>query len=86
MSNELGAGNPKKAKKAVFVSLKISMLFAMAAVLTIIIGHDIWAGFFSDSSTIKDQFASMTPLLGLSIIIDSVQGVLSGCIYIYIPN
>lgn len=85
MSNELGAGNPKKAQKAVFVTLKISMLFAIAAVLVIIFGHDIWTGFFSDSSTIKDQFASMTPLIGLSIMADSIQGVLSGW-YIYPPT
>lgn len=54
------------------------MVFAMATVLAIIFGHEIWTGFFSNSVTIKKQFTAMTPLLGVSILTDSIQGVLSG--------
>ncbi|KAI6687284.1 hypothetical protein NL676_024112 [Syzygium grande] len=35
-------------------------------------------GLFSDSSSIITEFGSMTPLLAISITLDSVQGVLSG--------
>ncbi|KAL6283593.1 hypothetical protein ACE6H2_014522 [Prunus campanulata] len=78
VSNELGAGNPDKAKKAMAMTLKLSMLLALVLVLALAVGHNIWAGFFSDSHIIAEQFASMVPLLVISIIVDSVQGVLSG--------
>ncbi|XVF78553.1 hypothetical protein PTKIN_Ptkin14bG0143600 [Pterospermum kingtungense] len=78
VSNELGAGNPTGAKNAMAVTLKLSVLLALAVVLALAFGHDIWAGFFSNSSSIINKFASMTPLLLISITIDSFQGILSG--------
>jgi MATE family multidrug resistance protein len=78
VSNELGAGNANRAKSAMAVSLKLSVLLALTVVLALGFGHNIWAGFFSDSPEIIKEFASMTPLLAISIIVDSVQGVLSG--------
>ncbi|KAL6283895.1 hypothetical protein ACE6H2_014824 [Prunus campanulata] len=78
VSNELGAGNPDKAKKAMAVTLKLSVLLGLLVVLALAFGHNIWAGLFSDSSAIIKLFASMTPFLAISIMVDSVQGVLSG--------
>ncbi|XP_077244359.1 protein DETOXIFICATION 18-like [Tasmannia lanceolata] len=78
VSNELGAGNIDQAKKAVAVTLKLSVVLSLASVLTLALGHDIWASCFSNSQLIKKEFASMTPLLSVSILFDSVQGVLSG--------
>ncbi|KAG2679252.1 hypothetical protein I3760_11G042600 [Carya illinoinensis] len=78
LSNELGAGNPNQAKSAMAVTLKLSVFLALTVVLALCLGNNIWAGFFSDSPTIILEFASMTPLLPVSIFADSVQGVLSG--------
>ncbi|GMI63644.1 DETOXIFICATION 18 [Hibiscus trionum] len=78
VSNELGAGNPGKAKAAMAVSLQLSILLDLAVVLALAFGHNIWASFFSDSPSIITQFASMTPLLLISITVDSFQGILSG--------
>lgn len=78
MSNELGAGNSNRAKNAMAVSLKLSLLLAITVVLVLALGHNLWASLFSDSSDIIKEFASMTPFLGISIFIDTVQGVLSG--------
>ncbi|XP_021287560.1 protein DETOXIFICATION 18-like isoform X1 [Herrania umbratica] len=78
VSNELGAGNPNRAKHAMAVTLKLSVLLSLAVVLTLAFGHDVWAGFFSDSRSIIKKFAEMTPLLGVSIAIDAIQGILSG--------
>ncbi|KAK2968432.1 hypothetical protein RJ640_004438 [Escallonia rubra] len=78
VSNELGAGNPDRAKHAMGVTLKLSILLALLVVLALGLGHNIWSGFFSSSSVIIEKFASMTPLLLVSILFDSVQGVLSG--------
>ncbi|MBA0752231.1 hypothetical protein Gogos_001085 [Gossypium gossypioides] len=60
------------------VTLKLSILLALVVVLTLALGHDIWAGFFSDSHSIIKKFAQLTPLLIVSIVIDAIQGVLSG--------
>lgn len=78
MSNELGATNIKKAKEAMAVTLKLSFILALAVVLALGFGHDIWAGLFSDSRVIINKYASMTPFLMISIVFDSIQGVLSG--------
>ncbi|EOY13049.1 MATE efflux family protein [Theobroma cacao] len=78
VSNELGAENPGRAKNAMAVSLKLVVLLALVLVLALVFGHNIWAGFFSDSSLIIKDFASLTPLLAISISVDSFQGVLSG--------
>uniref|UniRef100_A0A5B7AAT0 Protein DETOXIFICATION n=1 Tax=Davidia involucrata TaxID=16924 RepID=A0A5B7AAT0_DAVIN len=78
MSNELGSGNPDQAKKAMLVTLKLSTLLSLVIVVALAFGHDIWAGFFSDNSVIIEKYASMTPLLVVSILFDSFQGVLSG--------
>ncbi|RWR86285.1 Multi antimicrobial extrusion protein [Cinnamomum micranthum f. kanehirae] len=78
VSNELGAGNVDKAKNAVSVTLRLSVLLATIVVLSLIFGHNIWATSFSDSQTIIKQFAYMTPFLAISILFDSAQGVLSG--------
>ncbi|XP_060969531.1 protein DETOXIFICATION 19-like isoform X2 [Cannabis sativa] len=78
VSNELGADRPDKAKSAMIVSLKLCGVFALILILALGFGHNIWAGTYSDSSDIIKSFASMTPLLAISIIVDSFQGVLSG--------
>lgn len=78
VSNELGAGKSNQAKQAMNVSLKLSILLAALVLLGLSLGHNIWAGLFSDSHTIIKLYASMTPLLCLSIFFDSIQGILSG--------
>uniref|UniRef100_A0A803NX51 Protein DETOXIFICATION n=1 Tax=Cannabis sativa TaxID=3483 RepID=A0A803NX51_CANSA len=80
VSNELGADRPDKAKNAMIVTLKLCGLLGFVLVLALGFGHNIWAGLFSDSSDIIKSFASMTPLLAISIIVDSFQGVLSGLV------
>ncbi|KAI3828240.1 hypothetical protein L1987_02337 [Smallanthus sonchifolius] len=78
VSNEVGGSNIDRAKHAMAVTLKLSVVLALAVVLALCFGHDIWASFFSDSHVIVEKFASMTPLLMISIILDSIQGILSG--------
>ncbi|KAJ4981909.1 hypothetical protein NE237_032746 [Protea cynaroides] len=78
VSNELGAGNPVRAKNAIAVTLKLSIFLALTVILSLAFGHNIWASFFTTSPIIKREFASMTPLLAVSILFDSAQGILSG--------
>ncbi|KAI9185118.1 hypothetical protein LWI28_004315 [Acer negundo] len=78
VSNEFGAGNIDQAKSAMAVSLKLTVLLVLIVVSTLAFGHNIWAGFFSDSPEIIKEFAPLTPFLAISITFDFVQGVLSG--------
>ncbi|KAI3703878.1 hypothetical protein L1987_74074 [Smallanthus sonchifolius] len=80
VSSEVGASNIDRAKHAMAVTLKLSVVLALAVVLALCFGHDIWASLFSDSHVIIEEFASMTPLLMISIILDSIRGVLSGVV------
>ncbi|PIA36613.1 hypothetical protein AQUCO_03300073v1 [Aquilegia coerulea] len=78
VSNELGAGNADRAKNAVAVTLKLSIFLALAVVLCLLFGHNLWASAFTNSPVIMKDFASMTPFLAISMLFDSVQVVLSG--------
>ncbi|KAK4779392.1 hypothetical protein SAY86_006920 [Trapa natans] len=78
ISNELGAGNTHQAKKAIAVTLKLSVILAITFVFALSFGHNLWASLFSESRTIIDNFASLTPFLAISITLDSIAGVLSG--------
>ncbi|XP_009623709.1 protein DETOXIFICATION 18-like [Nicotiana tomentosiformis] len=78
VANELGAGNPDKAKHAMAVTLKLSIILALIVDLALFFGHNAWAGLFSDSAEIISKFASMTPLLLISFVFDFFQGILSG--------
>ncbi|KAJ9551476.1 hypothetical protein OSB04_015521 [Centaurea solstitialis] len=78
VSNELGAGKIDRAKHAMGVTIKLSIVLALVVVIVLGFGHNIWAGFFSNSPVIIGHYASMTPFLLISIILDAIQGVFSG--------
>ncbi|KAL2331415.1 hypothetical protein Fmac_018996 [Flemingia macrophylla] len=78
VSNELGAGNPERAKHAMNVTVKLAFLLSFCFALALGFGHNTWIQLFSDSSTIEEEFASVTPLLAISIVLDAVQGVMQG--------
>ncbi|XP_037483855.1 protein DETOXIFICATION 19-like isoform X1 [Triticum dicoccoides] len=78
VSNEIGAGNVDMAKNAVAVTLKLSVFLAFSFVLLLGFGHGLWARLFSGSEVIAAEFAAITPLVMVSIVLDSAQGVLSG--------
>ncbi|KAL6554232.1 Protein DETOXIFICATION 18 [Orobanche minor] len=78
VSNELGAGNPDRARRAMAVTLKLTVLLALCVIFGLSLGHNLWASSFSGSPVIIKAYASMTPLLVVSISCDFVQGILSG--------
>ncbi|GAA0173526.1 transporter [Lithospermum erythrorhizon] len=78
VSNELGAGNPQRARIAlcVVVVLACSEFLLASAILfcfRFILGYG-----FSNEKEVVDYVRDITPLLCLSIIVDSIQTVLSG--------
>ncbi|GMI79478.1 ABERRANT LATERAL ROOT FORMATION 5 [Hibiscus trionum] len=77
VANELGSGNPEKAKSAMAATFKLSTILTLAIALALVFGHNVWAAFFTDSSLIVTQFASVTPLLVVSITLGCFQDILS---------
>ncbi|XP_073063603.1 protein DETOXIFICATION 18-like [Primulina eburnea] len=78
VSNELGAENPDRARHAMVVTLKLTVLVVVCVVLALFFGHNLWASSFTDSHVIIDAFASMIPLLIASVTCDFIQGIFSG--------
>ncbi|XP_074318943.1 protein DETOXIFICATION 19-like [Silene latifolia] len=78
VSNELGAMRPDLAKHAMGVTMKLSIALTAIILLALGFGHEKWASLFSDNINIINSFSSMTPLMCISISLDSIQGVLSG--------
>ncbi|XP_074318944.1 protein DETOXIFICATION 19-like [Silene latifolia] len=78
VANELGATRPSKAKHAMGVTLKLSVVLTTSLLLAFGFGHSLWARSFSSEPDIIKAFASMAPFVCVSIFLDSIQGILSG--------
>ncbi|KAL1807713.1 hypothetical protein ACET3Z_024703 [Daucus carota] len=78
VSNELGAGNPQGARVAVFVVVIMALSEAIIISGTIFACRNVFGYTFSNEKEVIVYVTDMAPLLCLSIIMDSIQGVLSG--------
>ncbi|PKA59706.1 MATE efflux family protein 9 [Apostasia shenzhenica] len=78
VSNELGAGNPEGAHLVVRVS--ISVVFAEAVIVsaTLFALRQVVGYAYSNEEEVTDYVKEMVPLVSISVILDSIQGVLSG--------
>lgn len=78
VSNELGSGHPRAAKYSVIVtcieSLCIGIIFASIILLT----KDRFAIIFTDSEEMKEAVSRLAFLLGITMVLNSVQPVISG--------
>ncbi|CAL5396072.1 unnamed protein product [Camellia sinensis] len=78
VSNELGAKHPGTANFSVVVGTIYSSLFGLVMGLILMIDRDQYPDLFTDSEQVKQLVYELTPLLGLSIVIGSVQSSFSG--------
>ncbi|KAE8077228.1 hypothetical protein FH972_015808 [Carpinus fangiana] len=79
VSNELGAGNPQGARVAVFAVLFLAVAETSIVSASILASRRVFGYTFSNEKEVVDYVTTMAPLVSLSIILDSIQGVLSGC-------
>ena len=86
VANELGAGNGKGAKFATVVSVMQSTLIGLFFCVLIMIFHDEFALMFTSSSDVLETVNKLSFLLAVTILLNSVQPVLSGKIDIEISN
>ncbi|XP_039116331.1 protein DETOXIFICATION 10-like [Dioscorea cayenensis subsp. rotundata] len=78
ISNELGAGNPHGARLAVRVALLITVAEALTVSMTVFALRYILGYAYSNEKEVVDYVTGMAPLVCISVIMDSLQGVLSG--------
>uniref|UniRef100_A0A1J3FV52 Protein DETOXIFICATION n=1 Tax=Noccaea caerulescens TaxID=107243 RepID=A0A1J3FV52_NOCCA len=78
VSNELGAGNPKAARAAANSALFLGAIDAAVVSITLYSYRRNWAYIFSNESEVARYVTQITPILCLSIAVDSILAVLSG--------
>ncbi|KAK9119813.1 hypothetical protein Scep_017906 [Stephania cephalantha] len=78
VSNELGAGHPRSAKFAIVVVVINSFLIGLILALILITFRKEYPTAFTNSEVVRKLVTNLTPLLAFSIVINSVQPVLTG--------
>nr|GEX58941.1 protein DETOXIFICATION 14-like [Tanacetum cinerariifolium] len=78
VSNELGAGNPQRARIAVCVSILLAITEGLIVSLTVFSCRQFLGKVYSNKKPVLSYVASMDPFISLSIITESLQAVISG--------
>ncbi|XP_030499344.2 protein DETOXIFICATION 12-like [Cannabis sativa] len=78
VANELGAGNPQGARIATFAAMFIAIVETSIVTTTLFMCRDVFGYTFSNEKEVVSYVTEMAPLLCLSVVLDSMQGNLSG--------
>ncbi|XP_021747955.1 protein DETOXIFICATION 12-like [Chenopodium quinoa] len=78
VSNELGAGNPQRARIAACGVLVIAVANGIFVSSVLFATRKVFGYTFSNEKEVVDYVTTMAPWICISVIIDSLQGVLSG--------
>lgn len=78
VANELGAGNGQGAKFATKVSVVQSTIIGIIFFALIMIFHNKFAYIFTSSDDVLEEVDELSLLLGVTILLNSVQPILSG--------
>ncbi|XP_044494754.1 protein DETOXIFICATION 34-like [Mangifera indica] len=78
VSNELGSGHPRAAKYSVVVTVLQSLLIGIIAATIIMATRHQFSMIFTDSQRMQNAVANLAYLLGITMVLNSVQPVISG--------
>ncbi|KAL0463517.1 UNVERIFIED_CONTAM: protein DETOXIFICATION 12 [Sesamum latifolium] len=78
ISNELGAGRPEEARTSVTALMLIAAVDAIIVSTGVFASRNVFGYIFSNEKEVVDYVTKMAPLVCLSVIVDSLQGALSG--------
>ncbi|PQQ20626.1 transparent testa 12 [Prunus yedoensis var. nudiflora] len=78
VSNELGLGRPRAAKYAVCVTVLQSLLIGIVCMIVILITKDYFSVIFTSNAELQQAVAKLAFLLGITMVLNSVQPVISG--------
>ncbi|KAM3760297.1 hypothetical protein ACB098_01G182800 [Castanea mollissima] len=77
VSNELGAGNPQAARVTVWATMFLSITEGIIVIVTLFFCRYVLGYAYSNEKQVVNYIAVMAPLICLSILMDSLQAVLS---------
>lgn len=89
VSNELGLGHPRAAKYAVYATVFQSLLIGIVCMIVVLVTRNHLSIIFTDSKDMQRAVAHLSGLLGITMVLNSVQPVISGtplfstCLNIY---
>ncbi|KAG7591750.1 Multi antimicrobial extrusion protein [Arabidopsis thaliana x Arabidopsis arenosa] len=78
ISNELGAGNSRAAHIVVYAAMSLAVMEILIVSTSLLVGRNVFGHVFSSDKETIDYVAKMAPLVSISLILDGLQGVLSG--------
>ncbi|KAG5005304.1 hypothetical protein JHK84_029570 [Glycine max] len=78
VSNELGAGNSHAARVAVLAAMSLAVIETSIVSATLFACRNVFGYIFSNEKEVVDYVTAMAPLVCISVILDSIQGVLTG--------
>ncbi|CAA7017348.1 unnamed protein product [Microthlaspi erraticum] len=78
VSNELGSGHPRAAKYSVIVTVIESLIIGVVCAIIILITKDEFAVIFTESEEMRKAVSDLAYLLGITMILNSLQPVISG--------
>ncbi|KAL5718621.1 Protein DETOXIFICATION 34 [Ranunculus cassubicifolius] len=78
VSNELGSGHPRAAKYSVLVVILESLLIGIFFMILILVTKDDFSIIFTSSKDLQNAVSKLAPLLGVTMVLNSVQPVISG--------
>ncbi|PIN26440.1 putative membrane protein, predicted efflux pump [Handroanthus impetiginosus] len=78
VSNELGLGRPRAAKYSVYVTLFQSLLIGILCMIVVVATRNYFAIIFTDSENMRRAVAHLSGLLGITMLLNSIQPVISG--------
>ncbi|KAM7260979.1 hypothetical protein ACFE04_026454 [Oxalis oulophora] len=78
VSNELGSARPRAAKFSVIVTVVESLFIGIFSAFIILMSRNYFAVIFTSSVEMRKAVAHLAPLLGITMILNSVQPVISG--------
>ncbi|KAF3595029.1 hypothetical protein DY000_02022774 [Brassica cretica] len=78
VANELGAGNPKQARMAVYTVMVMTFVESIMVSATIFAARNVFGYLFTSETEVVDYVRSIAPLVSLSVIFDPLHAVLAG--------
>ncbi|KAL6533214.1 Protein DETOXIFICATION 35 [Orobanche minor] len=78
VSNELGMGHPRAARYSVYVTLFQSLLIGILCMIIVLATRNHFSIIFSDSEDMRRAVAQLSGFLGITMLLNSIQPVISG--------
>ncbi|XP_056694856.1 protein DETOXIFICATION 35-like isoform X3 [Spinacia oleracea] len=78
VSNELGLQHPRATKYSVYVAVFQSLVIGLICMVFVLVARDYFAVIYTDSKELQQAVSKLAWLLGVTMVLNSVQPVISG--------